>query len=104
MATNRFRAGIQVGEGGDPDNFKSMASELSGNSRAANRAGSGSSSRGRGGVVGGNPSAYLDLASDLFATRSDQGEGKTVEDKTSFGTEGNPNQFLEMAKQLRSRS
>lgn len=53
--------------------------------------------------VGGNPSQFRQMASELFGNRSNQGKGKSVEDKTSFSTSGNPKEYLEMASELRRR-
>lgn len=53
--------------------------------------------------VGGNPNQFKQMASELFDNRSNQGRGKSVEDKTSFATAGNPKAYLEMASDLRRR-
>jgi hypothetical protein len=43
----------------------------------------------------------MQMASDLFSTRSAQGQGKTIDDRASFASEGSPSQFLEFAGELR---
>ncbi len=52
--------------------------------------------------VGGNPAQYLDAASELFNRRAQQGKGKVITDKASFGTAGNPKAFMDMARNIRS--
>ncbi len=52
---------------------------------------------------GGNPNQFKRMASELFGNRSNQGKGKSVEDKTSFSTSGNPKEYLDMATELRRR-
>lgn len=53
--------------------------------------------------AGGNPVQFSQMARELFGNRSSQGKGKSVEDKTSFSTSGNPREYLEMATELRRR-
>ncbi|MDX2273414.1 MAG: hypothetical protein NW237_15880 [Cyanobacteriota bacterium] len=49
----------------------------------------------------GNPQKFIDMASELFGSRSSQGKGKTVADRSSYASAGNPKQFLDMASELR---
>ncbi|NJL98496.1 MAG: hypothetical protein HC924_06585 [Synechococcaceae cyanobacterium SM2_3_2] len=53
------------------------------------------------GNSGGNPKDYQDMAKDLFNRKAQQGSGKQVNERASFGNSGNPKGFLEMAKELR---
>lgn len=53
------------------------------------------------GSGGGNTREFMQMASDLFSTRSAQGQGKTIDDRASFASEGSPSQFLEFAGELR---
>ncbi len=49
----------------------------------------------------GNPARFLEMASSLINTRTRQGSGKKVQDRSSYGKAGNPQEFLQMASELR---
>lgn len=49
----------------------------------------------------GNPAKFMEMASSLLNTRTRQGSGKKVEDRSSYGKAGNPQEFLQMASELR---
>lgn len=53
--------------------------------------------------TGGSPNQFRQMASELFGNRSKQGSGKSVEDKASYATAGNPKDYLDMASELRRR-
>jgi hypothetical protein len=50
--------------------------------------------------VGGSPTQFMKMASELLASRTSQGKGKTVVDKTISTSAGNPKQFQQMASEL----
>lgn len=50
--------------------------------------------------LGGSPSQFMKMASELLASRTSQGKGKTVVDKTISTSAGNPKQFQQMASEL----
>ncbi|MFS8885863.1 hypothetical protein [Synechococcus sp. H70.2] len=49
----------------------------------------------------GNPAKFLEMASSLINLRTRQGSGKKVQDRSSYGKAGNPQEFLQMAIELR---
>lgn len=56
-----------------------------------------------GGLGGGNPSDYKDMARDLFNRQAKQGAGKQVDERASYGSPGNPKSYLDMARDLRPK-
>lgn len=49
----------------------------------------------------GNPAKFIEMASSLLSTRTRQGSGKKVQDRSSYGKAGNPQEFMQMASELR---
>jgi LPS sulfotransferase NodH len=43
----------------------------------------------------------MEMASALLNTRTRQGSGKKVQDRSSYGKAGNPQEFMQMASELR---